>query len=90
MRWTDKFNTILTFNYKDGYYLDRANKYKARSYITLDLTANYSMDNDLKLYGGINNLLDRQNFEQEALENGVQVYDPASERSFYAGFEYRF
>lgn len=90
VRWTDKFNTILTFNYKDGYYLDRANKYKARSYITLDLTANYSMDNDLKLYGGINNLLDRQNFEQEALENGVQVYDPASERSFYAGFEYRF
>ena len=90
VRWTDKFNTILTFNYKDGYYLDRANKYKARSYITLDLTANYSMDNGLKLYGGINNLLDRQNFDQEALENGVQVYDPASERSFYAGFEYKF
>ncbi len=90
VRWTDKFNTILTFNYKDGYYLDRANKYKARSYITLDLTANYSMDNGLKLYGGINNLLDRQNFDQEALENGVQVYDSASERSFYAGFEYRF
>lgn len=90
VRWTDKFNTILTFNYKDGYYLDRANKYKARSYITLDLTANYSMDNGLKLYGGINNLLDRQNFDQEALKNGVQVYDPASERSFYAGFEYRF
>ena len=90
VRWTDKFNTILTFNYKDGYYLDRANKYKARSYITLDLTANYSMDNGLKLYGGINNLLDRQNFDQEALENGVQVYDPANERSFYAGFEYKF
>ena len=90
VRWTDKFNTILTFNYKDEYYLDRANKYKARSYITLDLTANYSMDNGLKLYGGINNLLDRQNFDQEALENGVQVYDPASERSFYAGFEHRF
>lgn len=90
VRWTDKFNTILTFNYKGGYYLDRANKYKARSYITLDLTANYSMDNGLKLYGGINNLFDRQNFDQEALENGVQVYDPASERSFYAGFEYRF
>ena len=90
VRWTDKFNTILTFNYKDEYYLDRANKYKARSYITLDLTTNYSMDNGLKFYGGINNLLDRQNFDQEALENGVQVYDPASERSFYAGFEYRF
>ena len=90
VRWTDKFNTILTFNYKDGYYLDRENKFKARSHITLDLTTNYIMDNGLKLYGGINNILDRQNFDQEALENGVQVYDPASERSFYAGFEYRF
>lgn len=90
VRWTDKLNSILTFNYKDGYYLDRANKYKARSHITLDLTTNYSMDNGLKLYGGINNLLNRQNFDQEALENGVQVYDPASERSFYVGFEYKF
>ena len=90
IRWTDKFNTILTFNYKDGYYLDRENKFKGRSHITLDLTTNYIMNNGLKLYGGINNLLDRQNFDQEALENGVQVYDPASERSFYAGFEYKF
>lgn len=90
VRWTDKLNSILTFNYKDGYYLDRANKYKARSHITLDLTTNYSMDNGLKLYGGINNILNRQNFDQEALENGVQVYDPASERSFYVGFEYKF
>ncbi|MFR4904335.1 MAG: TonB-dependent receptor domain-containing protein [Fusobacterium sp.] len=90
VRWTDKLNSILTFNYKDGYYLDRANKYKARSHITLDLTTNYTMDNGLKLYGGINNLLNRQNFDQEALENGVQVYDPASERSFYVGFEYKF
>ncbi|WP_291259764.1 TonB-dependent receptor, partial [Fusobacterium sp.] len=63
---------------------------KTRSNITLDLTANYVMDNGLKLYGGINNLLNRQNFEQEALENGVRVYDPASERAYYAGFEYRF
>lgn len=90
VRWTDKLNSILIFNYKDGYYLDRANKYKARSHITLDLTTNYSMDNGLKLYGGINNILNRQNFDQEALENGVQVYDPASERSFYVGFEYKF
>lgn len=90
VRWTDKLNSILTFNYKDGYYLDRANKYKARSHITLDLTTNYSMDNGLKLYGGVNNILNRQNFDQEALENGVQVYDPASERSFYVGFEYKF
>ena len=94
VRWTDNFNTILTFNYKDGYYLDRENKFKARSHITLDLTANYIMENGLKLYGGINNILNRQNFDQEALEeqNGtkIQVYDPASERAYYMGFEYKF
>lgn len=90
VRWNDNFNTILTLNYKDKYYLDRANQYKARSFITLDLTANYIFNNGLKLFAGINNLLDRQNFDQEAVENGVQVYDPSIERSYYAGFEYKF
>lgn len=90
VRWNDNFNTILTLNYKDKYYLDRANQYKARSFITLDLTANYIFNNGLKLFAGINNLLDRQNFDQEAIENGVQVYDPSIERSYYAGFEYKF
>lgn len=90
IRWNDNFNTILTLNYKDKYYLDRANQYKARSFITLDLTANYIFNNGLKLFAGINNLLDRQNFDQEAVENGVQVYDPSIERSYYTGFEYKF
>lgn len=90
VRWNDNFNTILTLNYKDKYYLDRANQYKARSFITLDLTANYIFNNGLKLFAGINNLLDRQNFDQEAIENGVQVYDPSIERSYYVGFEYKF
>lgn len=90
VRWNDNFNTILTLNYKDKYYLDRANQYKARSFITLDLTANYIFNNGLKLFAGINNLLDRQNFDQEAIENGVQVYDPSIERSYYTGFEYKF
>lgn len=90
VRWTDNFNTILTFNYKDGYYLDRANKHEARSNITLDLTANYTLDNGLKLYAGINNLLNRQNFKQEAIEKDVHVYNPAAERSYYTGFEYKF
>lgn len=90
VRWNNNFNTILTLNYKDKYYLDRANQYKARSFITLDLTANYIFNNGLKLFAGINNLLDRQNFDQEAIENGVQVYDPSIERSYYAGFEYKF
>lgn len=90
VRWTDSFNTIATLNYKGKYYLDTANQYEARSYITLDLTANYTFNNGLKLFAGINNLLDRQNFDQEALSDGVQVYDPAIGRSYYVGFDYRF
>lgn len=90
MKWTENFNTILTFNYKDKYYLDKENKYEARSNITLDLTVNYIVNNSLRLYGGINNLLDRKNFDQEARENDIQVYDPANGRTFYAGFEYKF
>lgn len=90
VRWTDNFNTIAILNYKGKYYLDTANQYEARSYITLDLTANYTFDNGLKLFAGINNLLDRQNFDQEALSDGVQVYDPAVGRSYYVGFDYRF
>lgn len=90
VRWTDNFNTIAILNYKGKYYLDTANQYEARSYITLDLTANYTFNNGLKLFAGINNLLDRQNFDQEALSDGVQVYDPAVGRSYYVGFDYRF
>ena len=90
VRWTDNFNTIAILNYKGKYYLDTANQYEARSYITLDLTANYTFNNGLKLFAGINNLLDRQNFDQEALSDGAQVYDPAVGRSYYVGFDYRF
>ncbi|WP_297407603.1 TonB-dependent receptor [uncultured Cetobacterium sp.] len=88
--WSKKLNSILSFNYKDGYYLDKANKYKANSNITLDLTVNYIMDNGLKLYGGINNILDRKNFDQEAISNGEKVFDPSEGRHFYSGFKYTF
>lgn len=90
VRWTDNFNTIAILNYKGKYYLDTANQYEARSYITIDLTANYTFNNGLKLFAGINNLLDRQNFDQEALSDGIQVYDPTVGRSYYVGFDYRF
>ncbi|MGL4864644.1 MAG: TonB-dependent receptor [Cetobacterium sp.] len=88
--FTDAFNTALTLNYKDQYYLDKENKYKAKDTLSLDLSVNYTLNNGLKLFGGINNLLDRQNFDQEGISNGEQVYDPSSGRTFYSGFKYTF
>ncbi len=88
--FTNNFNTALTLNYKDQYYLDKENKYKAKDAVSLDLSVNYTLDNGLKLFGGINNLLDRQNFDQEGISNGEKVYDPSSGRTFYSGFKYTF
>jgi len=88
--FTKNLNTVVKVNYKDGYYLDRVNDFEAGSTITTDLTINYTMDNGLKLYTGINNLLNRSNYDRSALSEGEMVFDPADERSYYAGFKYNF
>lgn len=90
INFTDNFNSILSFNYKDKYYLDKANKYEAQSFITLDLSLNYVFNNGLKIYGGINNILNRDNYDQEGISNNEILYDPANGRTFYSGFTYIF
>ncbi len=86
--FTNRLNTIVKVNYKDDYYLDRANDFEAGSTITTDMTINYTMENGLKLYTGINNLFNRNNYDRTGLSGGEMVYDPADERSYYAGFKY--
>lgn len=90
INFTDNFNSILSFNYKDKYYLDKANKYEAKNFITLDLSLNYIFNNGLKVYGGINNILNRNNYDQEGISNNEILYDPANGRTFYSGFTYTF
>ena len=90
INFTDNFNSILSFNYKDRYYLDKANKYEAKSFVTLDLSLNYMFNNGLKIYGGVNNILDRDNYDQEGISDKEIVYDPANGRTFYTGFTYIF
>lgn len=90
INFTDNFNSVLSFNYKDKYYLDKANKYEAKSFITLDLSLNYVFNNGLKVYGGINNILDRDNYDQEGISGNETLYDPANGRTFYSGFTYTF
>lgn len=88
--FTNRLNTVVKMNYKDGYYLDRANDFETGSTITTDMTINYTMENGLKLYTGINNIFNRNNYDRTGLKNGEIVYDPADERSYYAGFKYEF
>ncbi|WP_432204333.1 TonB-dependent receptor [Cetobacterium somerae] len=90
INFTDNFNSTLSFNYKDKYYLDKANKYEAKSFITLDLSVNYLFSNGLKVYGGINNILNRTNYNQQGISNDEILYDIANGRTFYSGFTYTF
>lgn len=89
--FTKKLNTILTTTYKDGYYLDKENTNgKVNDRIVTDLTANYIMDNGLKLYVGINNLFGEKYYNDVYMSGDKVLYDPAATTNYYAGFEYKF
>ncbi len=88
--FNERLNTIVKVNYKGEYYLDASNEHKTGSTITTDFTINYVMENGLKLYTGINNIFDRNNYDSVGLDSGEMVYDPANERNYYAGFRYNF
>lgn len=89
--FTSKFNTVLTLTYKDGYYLDEENKSgKVNDRFVTDLTVNYTLENGLKLYAGINNLFGDKYYNNVSMEDGTIYYDPAAERNYFVGFEYKF
>lgn len=89
-KFTDSFNTVLSVNYKDKYYIDRANEHEASSNITTNIAVNYTVKPGLDIYAGINNLLDRDNYDNVAVKEGVKVYDPSASRNYYSGFRYQF
>lgn len=89
--FTEKLNTVLTLTYKDGYYLDEANRSgKVNKRFTTDLTVNYTLENGLKLYAGVNNIFADKYYNNVHMEDNTIYYDPAAERTYYAGFEYKF
>lgn len=89
--FTHKFNTILTVNYRDRQYLNEENVGgKVNDYITVDLTVNYTLENGLRLFAGINNLLDEDYYNDVEYDKGEYTYDPALERNFYVGFNCNF
>lgn len=89
--FTSQLNTVLTLTYKDGYYLDKENKSgKVNKRLVTDITVNYTLENGLKLYAGINNIFSEKYYNDVYMENNTVYYDPAAERNYYAGFEYKF
>lgn len=89
--FTNKLNTVLSTTYKDGYYLDEENKSgKVNDRIVTDITINYTLDNGLKLYTGINNLFGEKYYDNVYISDGKKLYDPAATTNYYAGFEYNF
>lgn len=91
--FTSKLNMIATLTYKDSYYLNEENDGgRVNDYITTDVVINYALDNGLKLFAGIDNLFNEKYYNDVDYDeaNGEHTYDPADERTYYAGFKYNF
>lgn len=57
----------------------------------LNVSLSYKMENGLTLYGGINNLLDKEYFNAKAGSDGKTLdYYYGTRRNYYVGFKYSF
>ncbi len=89
--FTGSFNTILSMNYKDSYYLDSENESGlVNNHFVTDLVSNYTFDSGLRVYGGIRNLFDENYYDSMSYSNGEFLYDPAAERNYFVGFKHNF
>lgn len=94
--FTDKINTTLETIYTGASYLNNENTGgKQNEHIVTNLTLNYTLNNGLKLYAGINNLFNEKyyndiDYSKNKMGKWLYKYDPASERNVYAGFNYSF
>ncbi|MDU1911451.1 TonB-dependent receptor [Fusobacterium sp.] len=95
---TDDLGINLTGNYYGKSYAlsDEKNKQKkVDSYINIDLSMSYEVNESFRIYGGIKNLTNEHYNEsvEETIPWGktepVRYYYPAMERRYFLGFEYR-
>ncbi len=92
-----KVNTDLNYVGKTYDTSDFNNEYgKTNSFVTVDLNLNYAYDPTLNIYGGINNLFDREYYEYvggsmnwDSFER-EKFYYPANGRNFFIGFRKSF
>lgn len=87
--FTPKFSIGGDIVYTDEVYMNNQNLGgKVNSHTVTNIRARYSFDFGLDIYGGINNLFDREYYETVGYSSGKYEYDPAAERNYYIGFRY--
>ncbi len=87
--FTPKFSVGGDIVYTDGVYMNNQNLGgKVNSHTVANIRARYSFDFGLDIYGGINNLFDKNYYETVSYSSGEYTYDPAAERNYYVGFRY--
>lgn len=86
---TSKVNIIWDTVYSSGYYLNDKNiGGKQNKNIVTNLTLNYRPIENLRVYTGINNIFNEKYYN--SISSDGKEYNPAAERSLYAGFKYNF
>lgn len=88
--FTPKFTVGGEVVYMSGIYVNNENKGgKVNSHTVANVRANYSFDNGLDIYAGVNNLFDKKYYEDvDYNSKDGYTYDPAAERNYYVGFRY--
>lgn len=91
----EKLNLNLFTTYYSSSYAwsdDKNNKTKVRPYSTVDLSINYQVNDDFKIYTGVKNLTNTKYYERvedSSTKSNSRKYYPANERNYFVGFEYR-
>ena len=91
--YNDRFNIGGDVVYNSAYYLNNRNiGGKQNSYATVNLRANFRATNNLDIYAGVNNVLDKEyySYVSYSTSTGEYSYDPADKRNYYVGFKFQF
>lgn len=90
----DKFNINTTLLYRGGSFAmyDYHNKLgKQGGYSEINVNANYSLENGITIYAGINNLFDKEYYYAKCSTSKDEIsYFQGTRRNYYVGFKYEF
>lgn len=91
--FTPKLDSIISVTYEDDVYADNDNSVadKDNGHIVTDLIVNYRINEDVRIYAGVNNLFDEKYAESYNTDSsGNELFIAADERNYYAGVNYKF
>lgn len=85
----EKWQTALSVDWlPDGLYADNANKLKTSGYAVVDWSAEWKMNQNTTLYGGVSNLFDKQYASTVTVNTANDSYiNPGDGRSGYLGIK---